>query len=396
MLFLFERQTENSPVNATNVAAAPRTLLPLIQYPRVQFDFGAIGTLPAELAVLRAVRPLFVTDQGLVACGVFDTVRAAMPSGAELAVFDRIPENPTVQGVEQALEVYRERRCDAVVAVGGGSVIDSCKAISVMATHPGRVGEYLGRAEKITPDVAPLIAVPTTSGTGSEVSRGAGIHPTSSSRGGSLGSPFIVPKTAICDPDLTLTLPPLLTAATGMDALSHAVEGLLAKTVNPVGDAIAVDAITRVCDWLPKAVRDGADREARWHMMMASMEAMLVSKGLGAAHALANTFGDQGLHHGTLVTLALPPVLRGLDAHAGERIRRLADAMRLGTGRHPGAAIAEMNQALGLPADLRSYGYKLADLDEAAADAHASWFNRSAPYHPTKDEFKTMITEIIG
>ena len=383
-------------MNATNAAAAPKTSLPLIHYPRVQFDFGAIATLPAELAVLGVTRPLFVTDQGLVACGVFDTVRAAMPAGSDLAVFDRIPENPTVEGVEQALEVYRERRCDAVVAVGGGSVIDSCKAIAVMATHPGRLGEYLGRAEKITPNVAPLIAVPTTSGTGSEVSRGAGIHPTSSSRGRSLGSPFIVPKTAICDPELTLTLPPFLTAATGMDALSHAVEGLLARTVNPVGDAIAIDSIRRVCDWLPKAVRNGADREARWHMMMASMEAMLVSKGLGAAHALANTFGDQGLHHGTLVTLALPPVLHGLDAHAGERIRILAEAMRLGAGRHPGTAIAEMNQALGLPLNLRTYGYKLADLDEVAADAHASWFNRSAPYHPTKEEFKAMITEIIG
>ena len=209
--------------------------------------------------------------------------------------------------------LFRSHGCDGVVSVGGGSVIDSAKAIAVTAGHGGLVTDYMGQAWKIGPKTAPHIAIPTTSGTGSEVSRGAGIHPTATTRGNGMNGPFVVAKVAICDPELTLTLPRHLTAATGMDALSHAVEGYLAKGNNPVADAIALDSIQRVFQWLPRAVANGSDRDARWHMMMASMEAMLVNKGLGPGHALANTFGDQGLHHGTLVTLALPAVLRCLD-----------------------------------------------------------------------------------
>src|SRR3954465_9103846 len=123
------------------------------------------------------------------------------------------------------------------------------------------------------PKTAPHGTIPTTAGTGSEVSRGAGIHPTSTTRGNGINGPYVVARVAICDPELTLTLPKHLTAATGMDALSHAVEGYLAKGNNPVADAIALDSIQRVFDWLPRAVKDGSDREARWHMLMASMEA---------------------------------------------------------------------------------------------------------------------------
>lgn len=369
---------------------------PLIQFPRVQFDFGAIRTLPVELEQLGVSRPLFVTDQGVVKAGVFDKVRDAMAGGAGLAVFDRIPENPTVEGVESALAFYRECGCDGVVSVGGGSVIDSGKAVAVMATHPGRITDYMGQPGKIGPKVAPHIAVPTTAGTGSEVSRGAGIHLNSTTRGNGINGTYVVAKVAICDPELTLTLPRHLTAATGMDALSHAVEGYLAKGNNPVGDAIALDSIRRVFTWLPRAVQNGADREARWHMMMASMEAMLVSKGLGPGHVLANTFGDQGLHHGTLVTIVLPAVLRRLDAHAGERMSTIAKAMMLEPGRHPAAGITDMNEQFGLPVNLRKYGYRLANLDEAAEDAHRSFFNHRAPYHPSKDEYKMLIQEVLG
>lgn len=226
------------------------------------------------------------------------------------------------------------------------------------------------------------------------MSWGAGIHPTSTTRGSGIVGHYVVPKVAICDPELTLTLPRRLTAATGMDALSHAVEGYLAKGNNPVGDAIALDAIRRVFTWLPKAVANGGDREARWHMSMASMEAMLVGKGLGPGHALANTFGDQGLHHGTLVTLALPAVLRVLEPHAPGRMRAIAEAMGLEPGCPAAAGVADMNERLGLPASLKQYGYRIADLNEAAEDAHRSWFNHTSPYHPSVSEFEAMIGEL--
>jgi 4-hydroxybutyrate dehydrogenase len=264
----------------------------------------------------------------------------------------------------------------------------------VMATHPGKLADYLGRPGSIRPNVAPLAAIPTTSGTGSEVSRGAGIHATDTARGEGLSGPYIVPKLAICDPELTFTLPKALTAATGMDALSHAVENYLSKTHNPMGDAIALDAIRRVFAWLPKAVDN--DREARYQMMLASMQAMMPCKGLGAGHALANTFGDQGLHHGTLVTIALPAVLRRLDAHVGDKLAAMSNAMGLASGVHAATGIAAMNARLGIPASIKQYGYKVGSLDELIEDAHSSWFNNTAPHHPSKVEYKAMIGELIG
>jgi 4-hydroxybutyrate dehydrogenase len=376
------------------MAAPAVPLNPLIQYPRVQFDFGAVRTLPVELEHLGVRHPIFITDRGVVAAGVFQKVRDAM-NGAPLVVFDGVPENPTVEGVDRALALYREQRCDGVVSVGGGSVIDSAKAVAVMSTHPGHITEYMGQAWKIGPTVGRHIAIPTTAGTGSEVSRGAGIHPTATTRGNGINGPYVVAKVAICDPELTFTLPRRLTAATGMDALSHAIEGYLAKGNNPVGDAIALDAVARVFAWLPKAVADGSNREARWHMMMASMEAMLVAKGLGPGHALANTFGDQGLHHGTLVTLALPAVMRHLDPYVGDRMKRLAEAMNLEPGRHAAAGVADLNESLGLPSRLGRYGYRLLDIEEAANDAHRSQFNHTAPHHPSAAEYRALIEDLM-
>jgi len=372
-------------------------MTPLLKFPKVQFDFGAIKALPAELSELGIARPFFVTDQGVVKCGVFSTVRQAMPVGGEFVSFDETPENPTVGGVERALAVYSGRSCDGIVAVGGGSVIDTAKAVALLATHPGPLGQYHGRTEKIISAIAPLIAIPTTAGTGSEASRGAGIHPDSSSRSDGVSSPHLVPKVAICDPNLTLSLPPRLTASTGMDALSHCVEGFLAKSVNPPVDAIALDGIQRIFAYLERAVADGNDREARWQMMMAALEGgMTISKGLGPAHALGNTFGDRGFHHGSLVTMALPTVLHLMEKHVPEKMNRLAKAMALGSGKAVPDWIKAFNTRLGLPASLRELGYAGGDIDEMANDAADSFFNATSPYHPTPAEYKIMIQKIMG
>ena len=372
-------------------------MIPLLKFPKVQFDFGAIEILPTELSELGIVRPLYVTDQGLIKCGVFSMVRQAMAADAELALFDETPANPTVEGVERALAVYRAAGCDGIVAVGGGSVIDTAKAVSLLARHPGPLVNYYGHPEKITSATAPLVAIPTTAGTGSEASHGAGIHPDSMSRSGAVSSPCLAPKVAICDPNLTLSLPPKLTAATGMDALSHCVEGFLAKSINPPVDAIALDGIRRVVAYLERAVADGNDREARWQMMMAALEGgMSISKGLGPAHALANTFGDRGFHHGTLVTMVLPIVLRIIEKHAADKMDRLAEAMVLNSGHAVAHAIKDFNVRLGLPASLRKLGYPDADLKEMAEDAAHSFFNNRSPYHPTPREYEAMIQEIMG
>jgi alcohol dehydrogenase class IV len=373
-------------------------MTPFLQLPRVHFDWGAVAALGEELGVLGVKRPLFVTDHNLVALGVFERVRAALPKDASCAVFDDIPENPTVAGVERAIALYRAERCDGVVAVGGGSVIDSGKAVALLAGHPGSLETYLGHPERITAAVAPLVAIPTTAGTGSEASRGAGIHPDARSRGKSLGSAFLVPKAAICDPELTMTLPARLTAATGMDALSHCIEGYLAQADNPAADAVALDGVRRVALSIERAVAHPGDRPARWELMMAALQGgmSLSSKGAGPAHAIANTVGDRGLHHGALVTTALPAVMRLLEPHAADKMKALAAA--LGTPARKSAAdrVMAMNASLGLPAHLRALGYDGGDLDEMAADAAHSHFNARSPYRPTAADFRTMFGEMLG
>lgn len=364
-------------------------------YPRVQFDFGAVKLLRQELETLGVKRPLFITDKGVVQAGVFASVERAMGGQADLAVFDETPENPTIAGVERAAAAYRARQADGIVAVGGGSVIDTAKAVSVLATHGGRIADFFGRPDRIRSDTAPLVAVPTTAGTGSEASRGAGIHHHEHARGHGINSPFIVPKVAICDPELTYSLPPRLTAGTGMDALGHAVENFFAKPRNPMGDPIALDASARVFGYIERATANGQDKDARWHMMMAALQAMMCGKGLGPVHALANTFGDQGLHHGAMVTIAMPAVLRRYEARYPEKTRQLAAAIGLKSGM-PAEAVAEMNERLGIPATMRKLGYKGGDLAELAEESYQSFFNTTAPYHPSIEDYHVLVEEVLG
>ena len=369
-------------------------MIPILQLPRVQFDFGAVKVLPDELAALDVKRPLVLTDSGLATTDVFGRVRAALGNKSGYIVYDKIPENPTIDGVNAAVALYRAERCDGVVAVGGGSVIDSAKAVALLATHPGTIEEYFGKPEKVTSAVAPLVAIPTTAGTGSEASRGAGIHPTATARSRSIGSPYLVPKVAICDPELTLGLPARLTAGTGMDALTHCIEGFMSTMVNPPVDAVALAGVRRVFAHVERAVNDGQDRDARWQMMMAALEGgIALAKGAGPAHAISNTLGDRGLHHGTLVTLCMPAVMRALEPHAPEKMRQLADAMGA-----PNAAdaVEALSRKVGLPPNIKALGYPEGDLDEMAQDAAASFFNLRSRYRPSAAEYKDMLRQIIG
>ncbi len=197
------------------------------------------------------------------------------------------------------------------------------KAVALLVAHPPPLAQYAmveGGVARITPAVAPLIAIPTTAGTGSEVGRG-GLITLADGRKLGLVSPHLIPKVAICDPELTLGLPPLLTAATGMDALAHCLETFLSPRVNPPAEAIALDGLGRAARHIERAVSDGADREARWQMMTASMEgAMAFQKGLGAVHAMSHPMGalrEPSLHHGTLNAVVLPAVLRFNEGHGG-------------------------------------------------------------------------------
>ncbi|MCY4343207.1 MAG: iron-containing alcohol dehydrogenase [Gammaproteobacteria bacterium] len=327
------------------------------------FDHGASEQLAKVLGQHGIRRPLLCTDPGLAELGMVAELVGRLGNDCATTIFDRTPANPTEAAVKAATDLYRQAECDGVVAFGGGSSMDLAKAVALAVTHDGDLLGYtagLGGTAKIGP-VAPLVAIPTTAGTGSEVSSGAVIIMDNGEKL-ILASRHLVPRTAICDPALTAGLPPLLTAATGMDAMTHCIEALLSPQVNPPAEAVACDGIERGIReaHLIRAVRDGSDRDARWHMMMAAAEgAMAFSKGLGAVHSMSHACGaDQTLrlHHGTLNAVLLPTVLDFNRDHVGEKYARLNAALGADVDADPVEFIRGFNADLGLPPNLSAMG----------------------------------------
>ncbi|MBS0224126.1 MAG: iron-containing alcohol dehydrogenase [Proteobacteria bacterium] len=240
------------------------------------FDFGVVKVLPKELLQLGLLRPLITIDKGIRAAGLLERVLDAVPNGKTLPVFDETPSNPTEQAALSALSVYRAQGCDGVIGLGGGSSMDLGKAVALLAGSGGPLDRYepLAGGSRLIDRVAPIVAIPTTAGTGSEVSVGFVII-MDGGRKLTFASPKMIPSIAIFDPELTLGLPGQLTAATGMDAVTHCIEAILSPVVNPPAEGIGYDGLRRAWRHIQTAVSDGTDREARWNMMMASTEGAL-------------------------------------------------------------------------------------------------------------------------
>ncbi len=371
-----------------------------IQYiGRIQFDDGARRTLPDELARLGLQRPLIVSDRGLEATGVLAQALAFLEGWEALPAFLDVPSNPTEAAARAALEFYRSSGCDGVIAIGGGSPMDCGKAVALLATHDQPLEVYLAKSggeARITRAVAPVIAIPTTAGTGSEIGRGAGLTLANGEKEVFL-SPNLVPRVAICDPELTHGLPPHLTAATGIDAFTHAFEAYLSPAVNPPADAIAIEALRRMRQWLPRAVADGRDREARWHVMMAALEAAMTTwKGLGLTHALSMPFDDLGLHHGTVVGVLLPHTVGFLtEVVPSDRIGAVAEAV----GSTPATLaddLAAFTEELGLPSGLGALGVDPQRLPEFSVLAAGSAFNQTAPGQATAGDYERMALSAMA
>ncbi|WP_165645883.1 iron-containing alcohol dehydrogenase [Bordetella bronchiseptica] len=338
----------------------------LIQYlTHIQFDFGAVRLLQAECDRIGIKRPMVVTDQGIQAAGILDAALSHLDRPDAVPVFDATPPNPNEEAVRQAVAVYAANDCDGIIALGGGSSIDLAKGVAVCATHEGALKRFAvieGGLSHITAATAPVIAVPTTAGTGSEVGRGAILILDDGRKVGVI-SPFVVPRTAICDPELTLKLPPALTAATGMDAIAHCLETFMSPLFNPPADGIALDGLARAWRHIERATREPGDRDARMNMMSASMQgALAFQKGLGCVHSLSHALGgiDPRLHHGTLNAILLPAVIE-FNAPAPtmareNKLNRIAAAIGLADGESVAGAVQGLTARLGLPTSLGQVG----------------------------------------
>jgi len=365
----------------------------------IQFEPGAIKLLKQECDRVGITRPLIVTDQGVKAAGILDKALQQI-AGLNPAVFDQTPSNPTEASVRAAADLYKKNNCDGLIAVGGGSSIDCAKGVAIAATHEGALSTYAtieGGSPRITERVAPLIAVPTTSGTGSEVARGA-ILIVDDHRKLGFHSWHLLPKAAICDPELTLGLPPMLTAATGMDAIAHCMETFMAPAFNPPADGIGLDGLTRAWAHIARATSNGSDLEARLNMMSASMQgAMAFQKGLGCVHSLSHSLGgvDPRLHHGTLNAMFLPAVVRfnatAPSVQNEHRLDRMAHAMGLKSGSDIPEAIKDMNAQLGLPSGLQAMGVERDWYEKIIHGAMQDHCHKTNPRIATAQDYEQIL-----
>ncbi|HCV75854.1 iron-containing alcohol dehydrogenase [Pseudomonas oryzihabitans] len=365
----------------------------------IRFGAGCAAELADVNARLGFQRPLIVTDRGVVAAGLIDQLVEQNPLAA-YQVFDGTPANPTEAATREGVACFRDAECDGIIAVGGGSPIDLAKAIAVSARHPGPLKQFAvieGGLTRITAATVPIVAIPTTAGTGSEVGRGAIIILDDGRKVGIL-SPHVIPRMAICDPLLTLSLPPHLTAATGMDAVAHCIETFLAPGFNPPAEGIALDGLRRAWRHLELAFNEPNNLEARTQMLSASLQgALAFQKGLGCVHSLSHSLGgiDPRLHHGTLNAVLLPAVVafnRSAESVIrDEKLERLAQAMQLPAQLSVEQALAHKAEALRLPTGLAQMGVDKGLIPRIVTGALADHSHQTNPRDASAEDYAQLI-----
>ncbi len=366
---------------------------------RIVLGPGALQRLNAHVQRLGMRRPLVVTDPGVVKAGVAERIYAQLESsGLCYARFEEVQPNPTDRDAENGLWAFRKGDCDGIIAVGGGSSLDAAKLVQLLTTHEPPLSRYddaTGGDRYVKDDMPPLIAVPTTAGTGSEVGRSGVATLPDTGRKTVIFSPYLLPKVAICDPELTIGLPPGLTAATGMDALTHCLEAYVASGFHPLADAVAIDGIGRVTRSLPVAFAEPSNLNARTEMMVAAMQgAMAFQKGLGACHALAHALTPiSGLHHGLANAICLPAVMEYNRPGCTARLARVAEAMGdTSLAREEVLAgsviqrIRRLNEVLGIPARLRDVGVREEDLPLIAGKAFGDASHQTNPRRCSEED----------
>jgi alcohol dehydrogenase class IV len=349
----------------------------------IVFGNGTIQTIPKELSKFQIKKALIVADKGLLQAGLIDIVTQQLEiAGVQYAIYDGVQGNPIEQDVYDGVKVYKNNVCDFVIGIGGGSPLDIAKLICLKSTHELPLEEYedsIGGHKKISSNLPDFMAIPTAAGTGSEVGRSAVVTLESSGRKTVIFSPHLLAKVVIADPELTVGLPRGLTAATGMDALTHNLEAYLAKNFHPICDGIALEGMKLVSENLRRAVEDGTDLEARGNMLVAAMMgAIAFQKGLGVTHSLAHPLSTvSGLHHGLANAIVLPHAMDFNRQVSADRLVDVASALGVETGSlslEEGAQAAidqvlMLCQDVGIPQNLSQVGVEANQIPVLAEQA---------------------------
>ena len=383
----------------------PKTLTRNWNYPTaVRFGPGRIAELPAVCKELGMQRPLLVTDPGLRKLPMLESALASLrAAGLGDCVFSDIQANPVGKNVDDGVACYKQSGCDGVIAFGGGSALDVGKAIALMVGQTRPLWDFEDQDDWYTrvnvAGMAPTIAVPTTAGTGSEVGRASVILDEATHTKKIIFHPRMLPTVVISDPELTVGLPPRITAATGMDALAHNLEAYCAPGFHPLADGIALEGMRLIKEWLPVAVTDGSNIAARAYMLAAaSMGATAFQKGLGAIHSLSHPVGAiYNSHHGETNAVVMPYVLIFNRPAIEERLTRLARYLALP---NPGFQaimdwILALRKEIGIPHTLAELGVKETDLDMLTPMAVADPSTGGNPRPAGAAEMREMFVKAI-
>ena len=355
---------------------------------KIVFGPNCLELLGEELSLLGGTRPLIITDAGLVKAGIVQKVLDMMPAGISCSIFDTVQANPKDSDVEAGAKQYRNQGCDCLLAVGGGSPIDCAKAIGVLIANEAEdIRAFEGKNAGSKP-IPPLLCIPTTSGTGSELTFSSVITDTSRQFKMTIKNAYTAPRVALCDPTLTLSVPASITAATGMDALTHAIEAYIATCSEPISDAVALYAIELINANLVDAFTDGNNLHARSRMLMGSMLAGIAfsHSDVASVHCIAEALGGiYDLAHGVCNAVILPHMMEYNLEYSKERFARIATAMgapsMLSTEEAARFAVArtqELAQLVHLPA-FADLGVKQQDFPRIAAASAANISTQSNP-----------------
>jgi 4-hydroxybutyrate dehydrogenase len=357
----------------------------------VVFGNGSIATLGDHIKRVGATRALVVCDPGVVKAGIAERVKKVLEgAGIPALVFDHVDPNPIEPNVIEGVAAFRSHNADIIVSVGGGSPLDVGKLIALKVTHEKPLVEYddaTGGDRFITSNIPPIINVPTTAGTGSEVGRSGVVTLKATGRKTVIFSPHLMAKAAILDPELTVSMPARVTAATGFDALTHCIEAYLALGDHPMADGIALAGIELCAKHLARAVEAGADLVARGAMMKAAMMgAVAFQKGLGVCHSLAHPLSsEKNMHHGLANALCLPAVCDFNNAAVPDRIERVRRAVDL-NATSLSNALRAMREKIGLPSGLSAEGVTKADIPKLADKAMEDACKALNPRPVTRDD----------